>query len=292
MPSVSITRIAPTPSGFIHEGNAYNFLLNWLMARYYGWTLRLRIDDLDRARFRPEYLEDIFRSLEWLRIDYDLGPEGPEAHLKHHSQALFLDRYQSFFNRLREKNLLFPCSCSRSDLNEFSSYPGTCLKAPAGSPPYAWRLLPVSDKPITLHGLTDSTHMHLPPSMEHTVLWRKDAIPAYQLASLSDDLEYGITHIVRGKDLLDSSLFQIWLSQVADEKGFASVKFLHHKLLNESSGEKLSKSRGHHALFQIREKEKDPHALYNRFLNWLESQPSLDPGGQLKHYFLENRSIR
>ncbi|NJL14359.1 MAG: hypothetical protein HC913_16005 [Microscillaceae bacterium] len=76
------TRFAPTPSGFLHEGNAFSFVLTWLAARHFGGKIHLRIDDLDQTRCRPEYVEDIFRSLDWLGLDWDSGPQGVDDFLK------------------------------------------------------------------------------------------------------------------------------------------------------------------------------------------------------------------
>ena len=79
------SRIAPTPSGFLHLGNALNFIFTWLVVRKNQGKLHLRIDDIDALRFRPEYLQDIFYALEWLGLDWDSGPSGPEDFLSHHS---------------------------------------------------------------------------------------------------------------------------------------------------------------------------------------------------------------
>ena len=81
-----VSRLAPTPSGYLHLGNAVNFVLTWLLTRQAGGVLHLRIDDLDRARLRPAYLENIFRVIDWLGLDYDHGPTGPDDFLRHHSQ--------------------------------------------------------------------------------------------------------------------------------------------------------------------------------------------------------------
>ena len=89
------TRFAPTPSGYLHLGNAWSLALTWLLARSRGGSIHLRIDDLDAARLRPEYLEDIFASLEWLGLDWDGGPRDPADFLARHSQRLRLDRYRA-----------------------------------------------------------------------------------------------------------------------------------------------------------------------------------------------------
>src|SRR6476469_4191778 len=99
-PPPVVSRLAPTPSGFLHLGNAVNFVLTWLLTRQAGGTLHLRIDDLDRARLRPAYLDNIFRVIDWLGIDYDHGPTGPDDFLRHHSQLLHLPEYNAVLRRL------------------------------------------------------------------------------------------------------------------------------------------------------------------------------------------------
>ncbi|WP_460503336.1 glutamate--tRNA ligase family protein, partial [Hymenobacter agri] len=98
-----VSRLAPTPSGFLHLGNAVNFVLTWLLTRRAGGTLHLRIDDLDRARLRPAYLDNIFRVIDWLGIDYDHGPTGPDDFLRHHSQLLHLPEYNRVLRRLAQQ---------------------------------------------------------------------------------------------------------------------------------------------------------------------------------------------
>jgi glutamyl-tRNA synthetase len=107
------TRIAPTPSGFLHAGNAVNFLITHELARAARGTLLLRIDDLDAERARPEYLDDIFRSLEWLGIDWDEGPTGPEDFLRNWSQRSRIERYSELLLGLRKGGHLYACECSR-----------------------------------------------------------------------------------------------------------------------------------------------------------------------------------
>ena len=105
----SRTRIAPTPSGYLHPGNAWSFLLTWLLARRDGGSIHLRIDDMDTARFRPEYIEDIFASLEWLGLDWDTGPRSLTEIQSTHSQHLRLERYRLQSRRLMIRNLSPRC---------------------------------------------------------------------------------------------------------------------------------------------------------------------------------------
>src|SRR6476661_4404331 len=98
-----VSRLAPTPSGYLHLGNAVNFVLTWLLTRQVGGTLHLRIDDLDRARLRPAYLDNIFRVIDWLGLNYDYGPTGPDDFLRLHAQLLHLPEYNRVLRRLAQQ---------------------------------------------------------------------------------------------------------------------------------------------------------------------------------------------
>ncbi|QNP52820.1 hypothetical protein H9L05_03570 [Hymenobacter qilianensis] len=125
-------RLAPTPSGYLHLGNAVNFVLTWLLVRRAGGHLHLRIDDLDRARLRPAYLENIFQTIRWLGLDYDTGPRDAEEFEQAYSQQHHLAEYQAMLDDLRSKSgLVYACTCSRT-----SNLPPArqrCPKAGAGA---------------------------------------------------------------------------------------------------------------------------------------------------------------
>lgn len=268
MSSTLRTRLAPTPSGLLHPGNAVSFLLTWAIARAQGGSIFLRIDDLDAARMRPEYLEDIFRSLDWLGIDYDEGPDGPDDFAKHYSQHLRLDQYYQAINQLKEQGPLFACTCSRKQIRQLSAngiYPGTCRykKLDWENPQTAWRL----HVPQTVQiGIPEwkalSYKIPIGQSMGDTVLKQKNGLPAYQIASLVDDLQWNINFIVRGKDLLDSSAIQLYLTELLSYPEFKNNTFFHHNLLTDDSGEKLSKTKGAGSLQEWRESNKSPVELY------------------------------
>ena len=112
-PESIVSRLAPTPSGYLHLGNAFSFILTWLLVRRLGGKLHLRIDDLDAPRLNQDCLEDIFIQLEWLGLDYDNGPQGPDDHLRRFSQSLRLEEYMSALEEIRESGMLYACSCSR-----------------------------------------------------------------------------------------------------------------------------------------------------------------------------------
>lgn len=263
------SRIAPTPSGFLHEGNAFNFLLTWALVRAYDGVLQLRIDDADEIRSKPEYIQNIFQDLEWLGIDWNSGPQSPDE------QSAFShpdnkERYRKTLRYLQEQDLVFPCDCSRKDLDGEYEYPGRCVENVPNTPPYSWRFLPKLAQRISLKNTQGNKVLFdIPYSMNQTVLWRKRDIPAYQLFSLVDDLDNATNLIVRGIDLLDSSLFQMHLSEFLPENDFKNARFLHHPLRKDRQGIKLSKSDGALSLQTLRETEKSPELLIQRFCRWM-----------------------
>ncbi|MFN0037161.1 MAG: glutamate--tRNA ligase family protein [Saprospiraceae bacterium] len=251
-------RLAPTPSGFVHIGNALNFTLNWLAAKYSGGLapsespakIYLRIDDLDADRRRPEYLDDIFDTLRWLNLDWD-SQSGHRAI----EQSDNLPRYFHVLERLRERGLLFACQKSRRELEPFGgAYPSEFREQNLGldAPDVAWRIKTPPGFPL--------------PDF---VVRRRDGIPAYQVASLADDLHLGITHIVRGADLEDSTAAQRFLAAALSEENFLKIKFLHHPLVLGESGEKLSKSAGATSLKTLREAGIGPEKVFRTVGEWL-----------------------
>ncbi len=112
------TRIAPTPSGYLHAGNGAAFILAWKLAREAGGKILLRIDDLDAERVRPEYVEDIFETLHWLGVEWDEGPRNTDELQSTWSQHLRMARYQELVEQLREGGHLYACSCSRKDKHD------------------------------------------------------------------------------------------------------------------------------------------------------------------------------
>lgn len=265
-------RLAPTPSGYLHAGNGYNFLLTYLLAKKENANLSLRIDDLDKARKRPEYVEDIFKTLDWLGIQPDGGPSSPEE-LEHvYSQRFFEAEYKTLLNKLRPEG--FACNCSRKALLATSTdgqYPGTCrkksLQLEEGKT--SFRIITMGNK-IKIPSFNQKVEViDIHKIMRDFILWRKDGLPAYQLASVADDLRLGITHIVRGTDLMGSSAAQVFLAERANLTSFEAIRFYHHPLLTQVSGEKLSKSAGSPSLREWRERPQGAAVFLRNFANWI-----------------------
>ncbi len=231
-----IGRLAPTPSGYLHLGNAVNFVLTWLLVRRAGGTLHLRIDDLDRARLRRPYLDTIFRVIDWLGIDYDHGPSGPDDFLRHYSQLLYLPAYNQVLRRLAQQpNLVYATRRSRTSPAE---------PVPLDTPGAAWRVQ-VPPNVYMANSSVGEVQVPLAAAMPDFIIRKKDGVAAYQVASVVDDLRLGTTLIVRGLDLQPSTAAQRWLAaQLPETSAFAGpgVQVVHHQLLHDAGGQKLSKS--------------------------------------------------
>ena len=239
-----ISRLAPTPSGYLHLGNAVNFVLTWLLTRQVvpgraGGVLHLRIDDLDRARLRPAYLDNIFRVIDWLGIDYDHGPSGPDDALRHHSQLLHLPDYNRVLRRLAQQPGLVQAS-------QRTRTGGPEAPVSLETPGAAWRAqVPVGTEIQFADAWQGETSVPLGALMPDFVVRKKDGVAAYQVASVVDDLRLGTNLIVRGLDLQASSAAQLWLAaQLSETTAFnrTQVHFFHHSLMTDAAGQKLSKS--------------------------------------------------
>jgi glutamyl/glutaminyl-tRNA synthetase len=240
------SRLAPTPSGFLHYGNLFNFVLTWKLVRQSGGVLKLRIDDLDLGRVREDYVEDIFSTLNWLGFDWDEGPKDSDEFRTKFSQTLRTEEYREFLKKFPG----YACECSRQQVRARTEkfYDGKCRtkKLPLIKDHTQWR--------------------HLSDIPEHdVVLWQKTDLPAYHLVSLYEDLADGISHIVRGDDLRESTAAQLRLAKNLGQQGeaFININFIHHPLLL-SEGEKLSKSAGAYALSNERRMGKSASEVYEK----------------------------
>lgn len=246
-------RFAPSPSGRMHLGNVFSAMLAWLSVRSKGGEMVLRIEDLDPDRCRPEYAETLKEDLRWLGLDWDR---------EQIPQSKRSEAYAACFDALFSRGLVYPCYCSRGELHAASAphasdgrllYAGTCrgltpeqrsekTKAPA------WRL----EVPDRVYGFTDGLQGEFSENLARDcgdfIIRRADGVYAYQLAVVTDDAAGGVTEVVRGMDLLDSTPRQLYLYQLL---GLQPPKFYHVPLLTAPDGRRLSK----------REKDLDMGAL-------------------------------
>lgn len=249
-PTYQRTRIAPTPSGFLHLGNVFSFALTAGLARRVGAEVLLRIDDLDQDRVDEAYIEDIFETLAFLEIPWDAGPRDAKEYRQAYSQTHRLAHYQDALARLRQTGLLYACDCSRSQIiarSGSTNYPGTCAdrQLPLDTPDCNWRLRTDGHQEMTIRRWDGKEESHLlPASMQHAVVRKKNGMASYQLASVVDDMHFGIDLVVRGEDLFDSTLAQLYIAGSLGADRFLSTAFCHHGLLAAEDGGKLSKSAG------------------------------------------------
>lgn len=261
------TRIAPTPSGYLHLGNVLSFSITAALAKKTGAKILLRIDDLDRARVNKEYIQDIFDTLNFLGIPWDEGPRNLVEYENEYSQLHRIDLYKKALEELKQSWAVFACTCSRSQIrlnNQNDVYPGTCRdkNLPLDTKDASWRLKTAGAGEISVKSLTGTIQADLPAQMQDFIVRKKDGYPAYQLTSVVDDLYFGVDLIVRGEDLRPSTLAQLYLSSVLHYGAFQKNTFFHHALLSEHGGKKLSKSAGDTSIKYLREQGKKPEDIY------------------------------
>src|SRR5262249_54230426 len=234
-------RLAPSPTGYLHLGHARTFWAAWQRARAAGGELAFRNEDLDYQRCRQKFVEAMLEDLRWLGLDWDEGPDvgGPFAP---YAQSRRQDFYRDAWRRLRDGGFIYPCTCSRKDLERALSapheplpgrlpgaaalpaaddevpYPGTCRHQLATAKDYdspagvSWRFRVPDGETISFDdGHYGQQRFVAGRDFADFLLWRRDDIPAYQLAVVVDDAAMQITEVVRGADLLKSTARQLLL---------------------------------------------------------------------------------
>jgi glutamyl-tRNA synthetase len=297
MPTYRLTRLAPTPSGFLHVGNLMSFALTAGLARRHGASILLRIDDLDRQRMRREYLDDIFDTLRFAGIPWDEGPRDADDFLRNWSQSHRQPLYREALNHLCTTDAVFACTCSRSELFRTAAdntYPGTCRfrRHALEAPGMAWRLMAEPAGRVRMRRPDGCDEVRdLPGEMRHLVVRKRDGDPSYQLASVVDDLHYRVDLVVRGEDLLPSTLAQLHVSGLLPPNPFGETSFLHHPLLRDAAGGKLSKSAGAASIRHLRLTGMDRMGLF-RHLSCLlgMKEPASDWGGLFEAWVRAGRA--
>lgn len=273
-----VGRFAPSPSGRMHLGNAFACLLAWLSARSAGGCILLRQEDLDPERCRRSYANQLEEDLRWLGLDWD---EGGSAGGALYYQSCRREIYEGYLERLQEKGLVYPCFCSRADLHASSAphasdgtllYAGTCrelteqqrrerviLRRPALRARVPGKTICFFD------GLQGPYCANLERDCGDFILRRSDGVHAYQLAVVVDDALMGVTQVVRGRDLLSSTPWQLWLQE---ELGFPHPAYYHVPLLTAEGGRRLSKRDGDMDLGALRASGISPRQLTGRLALW------------------------
>ena len=268
------TRIAPTPSGYLHLGNVLSFALTAGLARRSGAAILLRIDDLDRERVSGEYVADIFETLNFLGIPWDEGPRDAGEYERVWSQVHRLGMYREVLERLREEGKVFACDCSRPKVLRESPegvYPGTCREKGLSldTEGCSWRVRTAAFAEASAG--ESAGEVGLPVEMTDFVVRKRDGYPAYQLTSVIDDLYFGVDLVVRGDDLRASTAAQLWLAAELGFDAFRRIRFYHHPLLKALNDEKMSKSAGATSVQHLRRQGFKPAELYSMILQLLGS---------------------
>ncbi len=259
---MTVTRFAPSPTGYLHLGHAHSALVGWHRARAESGRFLLRIEDIDPARCRPEFEAAILEDLGWLGLDW----AGPVRRQSDH-----LADYQAALDRLRDMGLTYPCFCSRKDIAaavaaphgpEGPVYPGACRALPAETArarqargdPYALRLDVAKARamtgPLTFVDEREGRVEARPETLGDVVLARRDAPASYHLCVTVDDHLQQVTLVTRGVDLFHATHIHRLLQAILD---LNVPTYLHHLLLTNAAGERLSKRDGAVAIRALRQ---------------------------------------
>ena len=252
-------RFAPSPTGQLHIGGARTALYNWLVARGQGGTMVLRIEDTDRERSTPENVEQILDALRWLEIDYDEGPI---------SQVARSDRHQEVLQRLLDSGHAYRSTATADDVKEFKAQPRRRPRlSRRGEAEGAVRLRVPDDGETVVHDVIrgDTTFQHV--HMDDPVIARADGSVLYNFAVAVDDLDAGITHVIRGEDHLSNTPKQLL---VLEAVGAEPPVYAHLPLLHGPDGKKLSKRHGAASVQELRAAGYLPEAVRNyiALLGW------------------------
>ncbi len=258
-----VTRFPPSPTGYLHIGGARTALFNWLYARRLGGRFVFRIEDTDRERSTQEAVDAIFEGMAWLGLDYDDGP---------YFQTQRFDRYFEAIDQLLKNDKAYYCYCSRERLDalraeqmarkEKPKYDGHCcelVNAPAGVKPVVRLRTPQAGELVVadrVHG--DVTFSN--DELDDLIIARSDGTPTYHLTVVVDDIDMGVTHVIRGDDHLNNTPRQI---HILEGLGATRPVYAHVPMINGPDGKKLSKRHGAVSVMQYRDEGFLPEALLN-----------------------------
>lgn len=262
-------RLAPSPTGYLHLGHARTFWIAQQRAIAAGGTLVLRNEDLDRARCKPAFVGAMMEDLRWFGFRWQEGPDCGGAHEPYH-QSERMPLYRRAFEQLRRAGLIYPCHCSRKDIQQALQaphagddepiYPGTCRnrRADAGER-VSWRFrVPDGEAVSFVDGAQGPQTYVAGQDFGDFVIWRHDDVPGYQLAVVVDDAAMLISEVVRGADLLLSTARQLLLYRAL---GVQPPAFYHCELMTDESGARLAKRHDALSLRTLRARGTRPEEL-------------------------------
>jgi glutamyl-tRNA synthetase len=264
-------RLAPSPTGYLHLGHARTFWAAQQRARERGGTLILRNEDLDRARCKPEFVTAMFEDLRWFGFEWSEGPEvgGPFAP---YNQSERMPAYRAALEQLHARGFIYPCTCSRKDIQSAVAaphagedeplYSGKCRsnrESDLAGQKYSWRFRVPDGETIAFHDENAGEQRFTAgKDFGDFVVWRPDDVPAYQLACVVDDSAMRITEVVRGADLLPSTARQILIYRAL---GSPPPRFFHCELMLDKNGRRLAKRHESLSLRHFRAQQAAPESL-------------------------------
>jgi glutamyl/glutaminyl-tRNA synthetase len=271
-------RLAPSPTGYLHLGHARTFWVAQQRAKENGGELILRNEDLDSTRFKMDFVSAMLEDLRWFGFEWSEGPD-IGGKFAPYNQSQRMNLYRAALEKLRAGNFIYPCTCSRKDIQQAVTaphaegdepiYPGTCrAKLPLAnsnfpSPKFNWRFRVPDGEAISFtDGNYGEQKFIAGKDFGDFVVWRHDDVPAYQLVCVADDAAMEISEVVRGADLLVSTARQILLYRAL---GFTPPKFFHCDLMLDDKGERLAKRHDALSLRKLRELGETPEALRQNF---------------------------
>ncbi|MHC4446432.1 MAG: glutamate--tRNA ligase family protein [Planctomycetota bacterium] len=271
MSAERVSRLAPSPTGALHLGNARTFLINWAVARNLGWRLVMRIEDLDGPRIKTGTAEQILDTLAWIGLDFDGSPL---------QQSHDLEPYRQAMQQLAQQGRTYACRLTRTEIEVAASAPHGSeheLRYPIElRPPDAGRggfdcldtnyRLIVPDEAIEVEDqFTASRHFRPFEEVGDFVIWTKRATPAYQLAVVVDDIRQGVTDVVRGDDLLPSAARQMLLYRAL---GHEPPRWWHVPMVVGRDGKRLAKRHGDTRLEAYRRAGVPPERIVGLLAYW------------------------
>lgn len=290
-----VGRLAPSPTGALHLGNARSFLLAWLSVRQQNGMLLMRIEDIDSPRVKPWAREQTLSDLRWLGLDWNWGPDvgGPHSG---YVQTERIGRYAEVLQQLIDAGVVYPCTCTRREVAESASapheqpvselppidgaiYPGTCRMRHfvEGTAEFAWRWQFESGEIAWKDEVLGGQLANPERQLGDFVIAKSDGTPAYQLAVVVDDYDMGVTEIVRGSDLVPSTFRQL---AILRHLGWPAPRYCHVPLIVGPDGRRLAKRHGDSRLSYFRQRGIKPQMLVG-YLAWtlglLAAPEALEP---------------
>lgn len=270
----AVTRFAPSPTGRLHLGHAFAAWTAYRAAKESGGKFLLRIEDIDSGRCRPEFIDGIFEDLEWLGLHWDGKPRLQSEHMAEYAEAL---------EALRKKGVLYPCVCTRKEIEaevakmghaphagETVIYPGTCRGKnidPDSVKNFSWRLnvskaLSLTGEDLFFFDEAKGRIKARPDIYGDVILARKDAGVSYHLCSVWDDWKQGVTLVTRGEDLFESTHIHRLLQALF---GAPVPAYRHHKLILDEYGQRLAKRNNSVTIKFLRDSGMSPADIFKRF---------------------------